>query len=881
MSLAPGIKLGSYEIVAPLGAGGMGEVYRARDTLLKREVAVKILPDSYSSDPERLRRFQQEGEAAAALNHPNILTVHHVGQQDGISYIVTELLQGDTLREKLRGGPLPVRTAIDYAVQIARGLDTAHEKGIVHRDLKPENLFVTREGRIKILDFGLAKLTEHQPYSVASLRTVTEETIPGAVMGTLGYMSPEQVRGQAANPRSDIFAFGAVLFEMLTGNRAFRGTTSADTMSAILNQDPPISQLAANHLPGLQRVITRCLQKNPEERFHSAADLAFAIEALTDVPSATQPAAPVRDSQALRWAKWMVAPALVLAAVSIGFYLHRSSSATGSRASPASLEVRALTESGKAIRAAATPDGRYIAYVNNDAGNFELRLLQVATERDVQILSGVHQRIRSLHFSPDGNFIYFLRQLDPGDSDALGVFRIATLGGPATPLATDARMYSLTVSPDGKQIAYIAETQSESQIVAIDPEGTNRHILAKRSLASGFWFIEWSPFLNMLAAVAIGHDDMGLVSIELPAGSIRDLSVSGWGAVGQPAWSPDGATIFAPALPASSNPPSIMQIWAVDARTGAHRPLTSGSTEYLEWTLSATAAGDLIANTSTPAITIWATDQSAQPHLITAVRGEGSESVIWVDGRIVTSNIPEMMVHDLDGGNSTKLRSHSSIYRQLARCGPGQVAYWAHDGEHQSHIARTDIVTGSTSRLTDGPLDDEPTCTADGSTLIFTHCIDQGNRCFLTRRSINSGQSLALYQFALQGGMTSPNPTLSPDGTNVFFRQFRQELDARNPYEWAMVVPTVGGSPQKLKMPVPSGEVTAFTWAPDGKSILYARNEHGVGNIWSAPLDGKAPRKLTAFDSEEIFAFGVSPDNRFVISRGSIVRDVVLIKNAR
>jgi Tol biopolymer transport system component len=228
------------------------------------------------------------------------------------------------------------------------------------------------------------------------------------------------------------------------------------------------------------------------------------------------------------------------------------------------LDVRALTESGKAIRAAATPDGRYIAYVNNDAGKYELRLLQVATERDVQILSGVHQRIRSLHFSPDGNFIYFLRQLDPSDPDALGVFRIATLGGPATPLATDARMYSLTVSPDGKQIAYIAETQSESQIVAIDPEGTNRHVLAKRSLASGFWFIEWSPFLNTLAAIAIGQDDMGLVSVELPAGAIRDLSVSGWGAVGQPAWSPDGATIFAPAVP-FSNPPSIMQIWAFDA----------------------------------------------------------------------------------------------------------------------------------------------------------------------------------------------------------------------------------------------------------------------------------------------------------------------------
>jgi serine/threonine protein kinase len=294
MSLAPGIKLGPYEIVAPLGAGGMGEVYRARDTVLKREVAVKVLPDSYSSDPERLRRFQQEAEAAATLNHPNILTVHHVGQQDGISYLVTELLQGDTLREKLRGGPLPVRTAIDYAVQIARGLATAHEKGIVQRDLKPENLFVTRDGRIKILDFGLAKLTQPQPNSVASMPTASQETTPGAVMGTVGYMSPEQVRGQVADPRSDIFAFGAVLFEMLTGNRAFHGTDLCRHHERHPEPGPshfptdcePASRSATDHQPLLaekpgaafpfgrglgirHRGFDRCAQRHPTRRSRS------------------------------------------------------------------------------------------------------------------------------------------------------------------------------------------------------------------------------------------------------------------------------------------------------------------------------------------------------------------------------------------------------------------------------------------------------------------------------------------------------------------------------------------------------------------------------------------------------------------------------------
>ena len=778
----------------------------------------------------------------------------------------------------MRRGSLPVRAAVDYAVQIAHGLDTAHENGIIHRDLKPENLFITKDGRVKILDFGLAKLTQPQPDALASTQAILQDTSPGAVMGTVGYMSPEQVRGQVADARSDIFAFGAVLFEMLTGKRAFHGTTYADTASAVLHQEPPISEMTASQPPGLQRIISRCLQKNREQRFHSAADLAFAIEALSDTPSGIQPASAVPSSPPLRWVKWGIAAALVLAAISIGWYRHRFSSTAVPGSPTPPLEVRALTENGKAALAAATPDGRYVAYVRRENGESELRLLQVATERDVQVLPGSPLAITSLHFSPDGNFIYFLRWLDPSNPDALGVFRIATLGGPATPLAADARMYSVTVSPDGKQIAYISETPSESQIVAVDPDGANRRILARRPIGTAFWFVEWSPLPDTLAAVAIGEVDMRLVSIELPTGSIRELSVSGWGAVGQPAWSPDGTAVFAPAIAINA---TSMQIWAIDAHTGARRTVTSGSTNYVQWSLSATANGDLITSTITPTLAIWVTDPSAQPHRIAALGGEGSESVVWVDGRIVTSNISELVVHDTDGGNPTKLRSYSQIYRQLARCGPQHVVYWASDDKNQSHIARTDIVSGATSKLTDRPLDDEPSCTADGSTLIFVHCLVGGNHCLLIRKSLDSGQSVTLYDLGPVPGVSVGTPILSPDGTNVLFRNLPRERNVKNPYDWATVVPASGGEPKRFKMPVPAGEVESFTWAPDGKSILYARSEHGVGNIWSAPLDGRPPKKLTAFDSELIFSFGVSPDNRLAISRGIYVRDVVLISNVR
>src|SRR6266536_2271820 len=272
-----------YRIVAKIGEGGMGEVYRARDTKLGRDVAIKVLPASLSENIDRLNRFEQEAQAAGALNHPNILVIFHIGTHDGAPYIVSELLEGETLRERMAGAALPQRKAIDYALQIAHGLAAAHAKGIVHRDLKPDNLFVTNDGRVKILDFGLAKLTSATDgTSQTEAPTRKVNTDPGTVMGTMGYMSPEQLKGHPADHRSDIFSFGAILYEMLSGKRAFRGDSMAETMSAILREDPPdLSESNKTVSPALERVVRHCLEKNPEERFHSARDLAFAIESLS------------------------------------------------------------------------------------------------------------------------------------------------------------------------------------------------------------------------------------------------------------------------------------------------------------------------------------------------------------------------------------------------------------------------------------------------------------------------------------------------------------------------------------------------------------------------------------------------------------------------
>jgi DNA-binding winged helix-turn-helix (wHTH) protein/Tol biopolymer transport system component len=591
-----------------------------------------------------------------------------------------------------------------------------------------------------------------------------------------------------------------------------------------------------------------------------------------------------------RWVRTIMLPAAIglLVALGIGVlavrhYTRNLSTGPAQGRKPAALEVRSLTENGKTMRAAATPDGRYVAYVYGDGGKFEIRLLQLSTERDVQVLAGSPRQVISLHFSPDGNFIYFLQQLDEKNPDAFGVFRIATLGGPAEPLAHDARMCSLTVSPDGKQIAYIAlkaagleHRQAESQIVAIGPDGSNRHVLAERPLALAFGFLEWSPSQDVLAAVAIvGKDDMGLVKVDARSGIVQDLSVSGWGAVGQPAWSPDGTIIYAPAI---SREGSTTQIWAFDAGTGAHRTLTSGPTNYGEWSLSGSSSGDLIANTSTLNTNLWVTNHSGQMHRVNSLREEGTENSIWVGDRVVTSNMDEMVVHAPNGGSPTKLRSYSSIYRQLARCGPDHVAYWAVDAKDTSHIARTDVTNGSTTQLTDGPNDDEPTCTADGNTLVYVHCTDLFTRCVLMRKSLTTGESFQLYELGAEIRLRGFYPMISPDGAVVLFQK---QLDTNDPYSWAITVPIAGGDLKKFKMPVPISKVGTSKWAADGKSILYALNENGVGNIWSLPLNGAVPRRLTAFDSDEIFDFDVATDNRLVVSRGGVVSDAVLIKNVR
>src|SRR5215813_11315533 len=363
MAIDEGTKLGRYEIRSKIGEGGMGEVYVARDTQLGRDVAVKVLPANYSDDAERLHRFEQEACAASALNHPNILSIYDVGTHDGSPYVVSELLGGQTLRQRTSGTTLPQRKAIDYALQMAHGLAAAHEKGIVHRDLKPENLFLTNDGRVKILDFGLAKLTGAADGNVSqtSIPTRRVDTDPGKVMGTVGYMSPEQVKGRAVDHRSDIFSLGAILYEMLSGRRAFHGGSAAETMSAILREDPPeLSQTNQNLPPGLERIVRHCLEKNPERRFYSAHDLAFDLEALSGI-SGPRPEHLLKATRPERRILRTIALAVIAAALGLlaGWLIWKKP--------PASSPVfRRLTfRRGFTSSARFSPDGHAVVYSAN------------------------------------------------------------------------------------------------------------------------------------------------------------------------------------------------------------------------------------------------------------------------------------------------------------------------------------------------------------------------------------------------------------------------------------------------------------------------------------------------------------------------------------
>ena len=468
----------------------MGEVYRARDTTLKRDVAIKVLPEYWSRDPERLHRFELEAQAAAALNHPNIVSIYHVGQYDGSPYIVTELLRGETLRERLRHGPMRLREAIDVGVDIAHGLAAAHDAGITHRDLKPDNIFITKDGRVKILDFGLAKLQPSKTESAdGPTASYQPQTSPGDILGTVGYMSPEQVRGQNADARSDIFAAGAVLYEMLTGKPAFRKATSAETMTAILNEDPPaVSQIAPSVPPGLQRVVNRCLSKSLEQRIQHATDLAFALEALSESGSTGVPAVKEQPS-AKKWI-WIAGGIVAIAIAAATFVWWKVPPLV-----PVVESATQLTDDGQPKQGPLLTDGIRIYFNEGAPGLWKIAQVSVAGGET----SLVSTRLGDPHVSgiaPDGSSLLIV----DGDSDLNPMWTIPLPRGEPRRLGTTEGQEA-TYFPDG----HLAFTQSKGLYVA-ENDGSNVRKLLVTSSGLGK-YAEAAGFPFQVKASEDGVDD--------------------------------------------------------------------------------------------------------------------------------------------------------------------------------------------------------------------------------------------------------------------------------------------------------------------------------------------------------------------------------------
>jgi len=575
MTLLAGSRLGPYEILGQIGAGGMGEVYRAKDPRLSREVAIKVLPASFSEDGDRLRRFEQEAKAAGVLNHPNITAVYDFGEADGAPYVVQELLEGETLRSALAGGKLSTRRATDYAMQIAHGLAAAHDKGIVHRDLKPENLFVTRDGRIKILDFGLAKLTQPEGNAASALTNIPTETRgtePGVVLGTLGYMAPEQVRGKPADARSDIFSFGAILYEMLSGRRAFHGDSAADTMSAILREDPPdLSATNQSVPPGLDRIVRHCLEKNPEQRFHSAHDVGFALEALsqTSAPQASAAGMPAIRARRVPPLAWLLAGLIAGSAIA---YLARRAPAAPA-ASAGSTETpffRRLTNlSGLEEFPSLSPDGQLLAFVHRSGSKSDIWVQRAGSRRPTDITPDCKGESFSPAFSPDGRLIAYGSQCGGG-----GIFLMGASGEDVRRLTKFGTHPAWT--PDGKTIFYSNELiirpygrLGVSAMWAVDVASGNSRMVyegdaiqpavSPHGLRIAFWGLPTGGSQRDILTIPA----KGLAKGERPLPVTNDPPVD-W----NPIWSADGRSIYF-----LSNRDGVMNMWRVPIDEASGRTL--------------------------------------------------------------------------------------------------------------------------------------------------------------------------------------------------------------------------------------------------------------------------------------------------------------------
>ncbi len=784
MSFAAGSRVGPYEVVGLLGAGGMGEVFRARDERLGREVALKVLPPSFSGDPGRVRRFEQEARAAGALNHPNVLAVYDVGSHEGVAYLVSELLEGQTLRDRMAGARLPLRKAVDFGVQAARGLAAAHDKGIVHRDLKPENLFVTLDGQVKVLDFGLAKQTA--PTRDGDSATEARETEPGTVLGTVGYMSPEQVLGRPADPRSDLFSLGAILFEMLGGRRAFERASPVETMNAILKEEPAPLPPEASVPPALERIARRCLEKGTSERFQSARDLAFALESLSQEEAARVPTpGSFRRGRTLDRAALRLGGAglvVLLLAVAGGVAARKWLSRDATPALDRYRFTPLATAAGYEGQPSWSPDGRSVAYVAEVDGVLQVHTRSLDSSKSARITRALSD-CREPFWSPDGTRIYYTSLA----GSSLGLWSVGATGGTPQVVARNAR--TAAIAPDGQRLVLLREEGQQGafslSLWVSSPPGTEPVRYPDPAFAArrfGTGFLRFSPdgrrlgvFVSSTSGDTRGEEGYSSPQLWLlpqPSGTPRQV-LPAFSVLPDPApfgWMPGGTQIVLGAEFPSRTPGTHLwlantddgRLSAVTATSGNEESpavspdgkqiaFTAGEQDYdlVEIPLAGPALRTVLATSRSEADPAWA-PQGGRYAYVTDRTGRQE---IWLrtpdgqfDDPLVTSaSFPDAGTLLLSG---------------LAFSPDGQRIAYQRRSLSGFRVWISTVAGGRAVRLSaDEGYQDSPTWSPDGAWIAFTS-LRQG-RWSLMRAPTGGGEAPT----AIRAGILYPsNPRWSPRG---------------------------------------------------------------------------------------------------------------------
>ena len=795
-SAVAGQTINHYKITSHLGTGGMGEVYGALDTRLGRDVAIKLLPVAFSTDQDRLRRFEQEARAAGMLNHPNVLTIYEIGAHDGAPYIVSELLTGETLRERLHKAPLPLHRVVDFALQIARGLAAAHDVGIVHRDLKPDNLFVTRDGRVKILDFGLAKLRPAPADINTKVSTRLLGTAPGVVMGTVGYMSPEQVRGDEIDHRADIFAFGAILYEMLAGRRAFEGDSAVEVLNAILKEEPPeISESKRKVPPALLRVVRHCLEKHREERFQSMADVAFYLEALT--AEADRKTSTGREVQPHGWRRWvMIAVGLAVAAAAITILqVWRSETAWENPLANAHIE-RITDFQGTENDVTVSPDGKFIVFLSDREGTFDAWVNQIGSGAFVNLTKGrfpelAHEEVRTVGFSADASQVWLrISHKDSTGKDTHDIWLTPTMGGAARPFLEKA--VHVAWSPDGQRIVYHEFGPGDPTFVAARDGSNPKQIFVDKPGVHCHHHV-WSPDSRYIYFVrGFPPNELDVWRIPADGGEPERITFHN-SKVGYPAFLDSRRLIYA----ATAEDGSGFWLYAVDVEQRVAHRVSFGVDQYVA--VSAAVGSDgranrLVATVANPIGELWTIPMS-------------SEVVEESEAR----------------------RFLLPVTRAVApRFGPNYVTFLSSPGGAQSLWKIQNGEAGELWRSSEGGVVAAPAVSRDGQRI-----------CFLIRRQGRNG----LY-------------VMNADGSSL--RQLATSLDVRDAPSWSpdgkfiAVAADQGDGSRVFKVPVdgeaPSRLLDGLSrmplWSPDGSLILYAAPLQGAGYAVKAVTPDSQPHTL-------------------------------------